>query len=290
MSPQSSAHRFGAPAPQRALSTRRVESWLTEGNHARRDDVDGGAGMRETARMQHAVHAADAAATLVFDLDGTLADTAADLIEHPQHHAGARGVSRRCRWTGPATWSGPARGDAPARPRAGRPVGRPTSGSSALFRGFPRPLRREHRGEDEAVPGRRRPRSTASPRRASPRRLHQQDGGALGASAGGARRGRPLRRHLRARHLRLCQARRAAPHADRRAGRRRPARTPSWSATAAPTSTRPAAPACRSIAVSFGYTDTPVAQLGPDRVIDHFDALEAAEPRTPSGSPCRQSA
>jgi phosphoglycolate phosphatase len=30
------------------------------------------------------------------------------------------------------------------------------------------------------------------------------------------------------------------------------------------------------VAVDFGYTDTPVAQLGPDRVISHFDALFAA--------------
>lgn len=30
------------------------------------------------------------------------------------------------------------------------------------------------------------------------------------------------------------------------------------------------------IAVNFGYTDTPVEALGPDLVIDHFDALEAA--------------
>lgn len=30
------------------------------------------------------------------------------------------------------------------------------------------------------------------------------------------------------------------------------------------------------IAVSFGYTDTPVAQLSPDRVVDHFDELEDA--------------
>ena len=27
------------------------------------------------------------------------------------------------------------------------------------------------------------------------------------------------------------------------------------------------------IAVDFGYTDVPVAELGPDRVISHFDAL-----------------
>ncbi len=32
------------------------------------------------------------------------------------------------------------------------------------------------------------------------------------------------------------------------------------------------------VAVDFGYTDVPVAELGPDRVISHFDALfEAAE-------------
>jgi phosphoglycolate phosphatase len=30
------------------------------------------------------------------------------------------------------------------------------------------------------------------------------------------------------------------------------------------------------IAVDFGYTETPVAQLGPDRVIGHFDELPAA--------------
>ncbi len=30
------------------------------------------------------------------------------------------------------------------------------------------------------------------------------------------------------------------------------------------------------VAVDFGYTDTPVAQLGPDRVVSHFDALDAA--------------
>jgi phosphoglycolate phosphatase len=30
------------------------------------------------------------------------------------------------------------------------------------------------------------------------------------------------------------------------------------------------------VAVDFGYTDVPVAQLGPDTVISHFDALDAA--------------
>jgi phosphoglycolate phosphatase len=30
------------------------------------------------------------------------------------------------------------------------------------------------------------------------------------------------------------------------------------------------------IAVDFGYTEVPVTQLGPDRVISHFDALPAA--------------
>lgn len=30
------------------------------------------------------------------------------------------------------------------------------------------------------------------------------------------------------------------------------------------------------IAVSFGYNDAPVASLGPDRIVDHFDELEAA--------------
>jgi phosphoglycolate phosphatase len=30
------------------------------------------------------------------------------------------------------------------------------------------------------------------------------------------------------------------------------------------------------VAVDFGYTDVPVSELGPDRVISHFDALHAA--------------
>jgi phosphoglycolate phosphatase len=30
------------------------------------------------------------------------------------------------------------------------------------------------------------------------------------------------------------------------------------------------------VAVDFGYTDIPVAQLSPDRVISHFDELWAA--------------
>ena len=30
------------------------------------------------------------------------------------------------------------------------------------------------------------------------------------------------------------------------------------------------------VAVDFGYTDVPVSELGPDRVISHFDALHEA--------------
>jgi phosphoglycolate phosphatase len=30
------------------------------------------------------------------------------------------------------------------------------------------------------------------------------------------------------------------------------------------------------IAVDFGYTDVPVSQLGPDRIISHFSGLPAA--------------
>jgi phosphoglycolate phosphatase len=30
------------------------------------------------------------------------------------------------------------------------------------------------------------------------------------------------------------------------------------------------------VAVPFGYTDVPVTELGPDRVIAHFDALGGA--------------
>ena len=30
------------------------------------------------------------------------------------------------------------------------------------------------------------------------------------------------------------------------------------------------------VAVDFGYTDKPVSELGPDRIISHFDELDAA--------------
>jgi phosphoglycolate phosphatase len=41
------------------------------------------------------------------------------------------------------------------------------------------------------------------------------------------------------------------------------------------------------IAVDFGYTDTPIAMLGPDRVISHFDELwEAAHGLLASASKC----
>ena len=40
------------------------------------------------------------------------------------------------------------------------------------------------------------------------------------------------------------------------------------------------------VAVDFGYTDKPVAELGPDRVISHFDAL-FAEAQALLGMPAR---
>ena len=30
------------------------------------------------------------------------------------------------------------------------------------------------------------------------------------------------------------------------------------------------------VAVNFGYTDRPIAEFGPDRIISHFDALDEA--------------
>ena len=39
------------------------------------------------------------------------------------------------------------------------------------------------------------------------------------------------------------------------------------------------------IAVDFGYTDVPVAELGPDRVVSHFDALYAAIESLPIRAP-----
>jgi phosphoglycolate phosphatase len=39
------------------------------------------------------------------------------------------------------------------------------------------------------------------------------------------------------------------------------------------------------VAVTFGYTDTPVRELGPDIVIEHFDELGAAIDRIASRWP-----
>ena len=47
------------------------------------------------------------------------------------------------------------------------------------------------------------------------------------------------------------------------------------SSAAAPATTAAAADV-PVIAVDFGYADVPVAELGPDRVISHFDELMAA--------------
>ena len=43
------------------------------------------------------------------------------------------------------------------------------------------------------------------------------------------------------------------------------------------------------VAVTFGYTPVPIAEFGPDRLIDHFDqlwdAVASLEPAWSAGSP-----
>ncbi len=70
------------------------------------------------------------------------------------------------------------------------------------------------------------------------------------------------------------QARSRAAAGDHRRGRRRPRPAPSSSAIPRSMSPRRGRPACRSSPARFGFADRPAAELGADAVIDAFAELD----------------
>ena len=217
-----------------------------------------------------------AALTVVFDLDGTLVDTAPDLIETPQCRV-------RARRTAAGRLRRGAQHDRRRRPpddrergcssRAARlPRRRRSTGCSPISS----PLRRAHRRPLAALS---RPRSGARPAgraRLPLRGLHQQARRAVAAAARRARPDPALRRDLRPGHVRHAKARSRNAAPDHPGGRRRHSARPSWSGIPEPTSPPRAPPAFRWWRSISATAKRRSRELEPDRLISHFDELAAA--------------
>ncbi len=221
------------------------------------------------------------APTIVYDLDGTLADTAGDLVATLNWLLGAGKASSRSRSKAPAFCSGLAPGSLIARGfaavRKNLATRKRSSGCSRIISSITTPTSPIAPGFIPASTVKRfrwRWRTWAG---AQARNLHQQDRSLGQAPDHQARRRRAFRFSSAARTHRVLASRTPRPLlktiASLRAAR---AIARSWSGIPSPTSRPPARPACRSIAVDFGYSHVPVASLQPDRVISHFDQLEAA--------------
>ena len=199
--------------------------------------------------------------TIVFDLDGTLIDTAPDLLASLNHCLAAEGMapvqaSELLRFVGMGARVMIQRAFAASQRDLDEATlarlmevflehyatGMP--GKSAPYPGLlcdPRPVRAE---------------------RLCHGHLHQQAGAAVVDAARQARAQPAFCRHLRRRQL-FCvpQAGPAPPRGDNSQGRRRPGAARSWSAIRAPTSTPPRPPASRWSPSIFGYTDRHVREF-----------------------------
>ena len=215
------------------------------------------------------------APTIVYDLDGTLADTAEDFMATLNWLLGREGLAPlKVESAGSLLGAG-------ARALIKR--GFAASGRSldpqeieALFADYLTYYSAHIADRTRLYPGVDKALASLRARGLAAGGLHQQDREPGQAPDRKARDRRPVRLHLRPGHVRRRQAgREAAPRDHRRCGRRQGIAR-SWSGIRRPTSRRPAPPACPSIAVDFGYADVPVTELGPDRVISHFDQLTQA--------------
>ena len=166
-----------------------------------------------------------AAPTIVFDLDGTLVDTAPDLIDTLNAVLARHDVP-------PVSFDGGAHDDRRGRQAAAAARAR-LEGHSPLGGGARRALRRvsqalcrAHRRPLAAVSRAHRRARRARAARLPPRRLHQQARMALAPAARRARARDALRRDLRAGHVRDAQAGPRHAAADHRARRRRHRVTP----------------------------------------------------------------
>ena len=183
---------------------------------------------------------------------------------------------RPCRSQAPVRWSAPARGRSLQRGFAasGKTLD-PASSRGAVCRlssALCGPYRRSH----PALSGRRQGARGVCARRLAAGGVHQQDRKPGHAPDRKARDRRPFRLRLRPGHLWRRQARPQAAARDHRGFRRREGARDHGRGFRAPTSRPPAPPDLPVIAVDFGYSDAPVAELGPDRVISHFDQLAEA--------------
>ncbi len=184
------------------------------------------------------------APTIVYDLDGTLADTADDLmgaLNAVLSHEGLAPlpVENARSMLGAGGRALIQRGFA----ASGRELAPPKL--EALFGDFLAHYNAHIADHTELYPGVERALDGLRARRLAAGRLHQQDGRLGEAPHREARRRRSIRLHLRPGHVRRRQAgpEAAAGH-DRRLGGRA-ARAPSWSGIPSPTSKPPAPPACR---------------------------------------------
>ena len=106
--------------------------------------------------------------------------------------------------------------------------------------------------------------------------LHQQAGMAVEAAARPAGIERAICRDLRRRHVRRLKARSGDPAADRGARRRARCPRPIMVGDAGPDIGVARRAGIPVIGVEFGYTEVPIAELKPDRLIGHMRDLPAA--------------
>ena len=211
--------------------------------------------------------------TVVFDLDGTLVDTAPDLIAALNYVLAREGLppvplqSAR-NMIGAGARKLIERGlELEGRAMSVEDIDRLTSDFIDYYAAHIADASRPFEGW--------RPRSTSCGAGISVRGVHQQAGMAVETAARRARPEPAVFRDLRRRHVRRLQARPGDPAADggpcRRAYRR--AIMVGDAGPDVGVARRAGIPV---IGVEFGYTDVPIAELKPDRLIGHMRDLPAA--------------
>ena len=225
-----------------------------------------------------------AALTVVFDLDGTLVDTAPDLIDTLNVVFAREGLPPVAYDAARNMIGGGARRmiEAGLQHRGPR---LPSAGDvDRLFADFIAVLRRPYRRPLAAVSGPRR--SPRSPGRARLPLcgLHQQARRAVAAAARCARPHPALCGDLRPGHVRDAQARSRDAAPDHPRGRRRRCDGRSWSAIPAPISPPRAPPAFRWWRSISATAKRRSRNSGADRLISHFDELAGGCPGARAGA------